>query len=102
MFIHLAKQRLWIIEQMSRKGTLRYQIHVNPYIKVRAIFCLIRTVILSFFFQPTFISYTLMYKMYITGKIFCYCFFSEGQFRAVPCIKHLEDTLVKLQRRVQS
>lgn len=71
MFIHLAKQRLWIIEQMSRKETLRYQIHVNPYIKVRAIYCLIRTVILSFFFQPTFISYTLMYKMYITGKILC-------------------------------
>lgn len=55
MFIHLAKQRLWIIEQMSRKGTLRYQIHVNPYIKVRAIFCHIRTVIMSFF--PTNIHF---------------------------------------------
>lgn len=102
MFIHLAKQRLWIIEQMSRKETLRYQIHVNPYIKVRAIYCLIRTVILSFFFQPTFISYTLMYKMISQVKYSARVFFSEGQFRAVPCIKHLEDTLVKLQRRVQS
>lgn len=56
MFIHLAKQKLWIIEQMSRKETLRYQIHVNPWIKVRAIFCLIRTVFMSFFF-PTNIHF---------------------------------------------